>query len=82
MAGLDQLPGVHDLVQEAGHDGGSRIRCEVDSDKLDALLRLLIPAGVRTLLSQPPTLEELFLRHYAGDDGKLSADGYDGPVPA
>jgi len=31
-------------------------------------------AGVRTLASQPPTLEELFLRHYAGDDaGGVSA---------
>ena len=41
------------------------MRCEVDSDQLEELLRLLVPAGVRTLVSQPPTLEELFLRHYA-----------------
>ena len=46
---------------------GSRVRCEVDSDQLDELLRLLVAAGVRTLVSQPPTLEELFLRHYAAD---------------
>ncbi|HXW44293.1 MAG TPA: ABC transporter ATP-binding protein [Streptosporangiaceae bacterium] len=80
--GLDLLAGVHDLVVDAVADGGSRVRCEVDSDKLNALLRLLVPAGVRTLVSQPPTLEELFLRHYAGDDGQLAADGHDGPVPA
>ena len=43
------------------------MRCEVDSDKLDDLLRLLVAAGVRTLVSQPPTLEELFLRHYSAD---------------
>jgi ABC-2 type transport system ATP-binding protein len=30
-------------------------------------------AGVRTLTSQPPTLEELFLRHY--DSGKPAASG-------
>ena len=82
VAGLDQLPGVHDLVVDAGPDGGNRLRCEVDSDRLDALLRAIVPAGVRTLVSQPPTLEELFLRHYAGDGGSLSADGHDGPVPA
>jgi ABC-2 type transport system ATP-binding protein len=48
----------------------------VDSDQLDPLLRRLVPAGVRTLVSQPPTLEELFLRHYA-DDGNLTANGHD-----
>ncbi len=67
--GLDQLPGVHDLVVDKGQDGGSRVRCEVDSDKLADVLRLLVAAGVRTLVSQPPTLEELFLRHYADDAG-------------
>jgi ABC-2 type transport system ATP-binding protein len=63
--GLDQLAGVHGLVVDPGQDGGSRVRCEVDSDKLEDLLRVLVTAGVRTLVSQPPTLEELFLRHYA-----------------
>jgi ABC-2 type transport system ATP-binding protein len=61
-AGLDALAGVHDLDIE-----GNRVRCEVDTEKLDALLRQLTAAGVRSLTSQPPTLEELFLRHYAGD---------------
>ena len=68
-AGLDRLPGVHDLVLDPGQDGGSRVRCEVDSDKLESLLRQLVDAGVRTLVSQPPTLEELFLRHYSDDEG-------------
>jgi ABC-2 type transport system ATP-binding protein len=76
--GLGQLPGVHNLDIE-----GSRVRCEVDTDKLDGLLRQLTAAGVRSLTSQPPTLEELFLRHYAGDGqipGSAAAD-HDG-VPA
>jgi ABC-2 type transport system ATP-binding protein len=63
--GLDRLRGVHALVLDPGQDGGSRVRCEVDSDKLEDLLRVLVAAGVRTLVSQPPTLEELFLRHYS-----------------
>jgi hypothetical protein len=33
-------------------------------------------------VSQPPTLEELFLRHYAADDGGLAAAGHDRAVPA
>ncbi|ANZ42105.1 ABC transporter ATP-binding protein [Lentzea guizhouensis] len=57
--GLANLDGVHDLVAE-----GNRVRFEVDSDKLDLVLKQLVSTGVRTLTSQPPTLEELFLRHY------------------
>ncbi|SER68359.1 ABC-2 type transport system ATP-binding protein [Lentzea xinjiangensis] len=57
--GLAHLDGVHDLVAE-----GNRVRFEVDSDKLDLVLEQLVSTGVRTLTSQPPTLEELFLRHY------------------
>jgi ABC-2 type transport system ATP-binding protein len=72
-AGLDQLAGVHDLVLDPGQDGGSRVRCEVDSDKLENLLRVLVAAGVRTLVSQPPTLEELFLRHYSADTDTIGA---------
>jgi ABC-2 type transport system ATP-binding protein len=82
VSGLGRVPGVHDLVVDAGPDGGSRVRCEVDSDQLDALLRVLVPAGVRTLVSQPPTLEELFLRHYAHRDGEVGATSEHGPVPA
>ena len=81
VSGLDRLAGVHDLVLETGSDGASRVRCEVDSDQLDAQLAAIVPAGVRTLVSQPPTLEELFLRHYAGAAGNLSATGH-GPGPA
>jgi ABC-2 type transport system ATP-binding protein len=73
-AGLEQLPGVHDLdLQDfTGQGAGrlaARVRCEVDTDKLDAVLQKLAAAGVLSLVSQPPTLEELFLRHYAGDPG-------------
>ncbi len=57
--GLDQLPGLYDLDVE-----GNRVRCEVDSDKLTGLLGVLTAAGVRSLTSQPPTLEELFLSQY------------------
>jgi ABC-2 type transport system ATP-binding protein len=69
--GLDQLAGIHDLVVDLGENGRSRVRCEVDSDKLADALRLLVAVGVRTLTSQPPTLEELFLRHYSD---KLDSD--------
>jgi ABC-2 type transport system ATP-binding protein len=57
--GLDALPGVHDLQVQ-----GERVRFTVDTAALDAALHHLTAAGVRSLVSQPPTLEELFLRHY------------------
>lgn len=57
--GLAALGGVHDLVVE-----GHRVRFDVDNDALDAALRHLSTLGVKSLTSQPPTLEELFLRHY------------------
>ncbi|MGI8335018.1 ABC transporter ATP-binding protein [Actinomadura scrupuli] len=57
--GLTGLPGVHDLRVD-----GTRVRCEVDTARLDAVLKHLTQVGVRTLTSRPPTLEELFLRHY------------------
>jgi ABC-2 type transport system ATP-binding protein len=71
---LADLPGVHDLDVT-----GTRVRCDVESDGLDGVLRALTEVGVRSLVCQPPTLEELFLRHYAdttttGDADKTTAD--------
>jgi ABC-2 type transport system ATP-binding protein len=56
---LAGLPGVHDLDV-----AGSRVRCQVDGSALDEVLRQLTATGVRSLVSRPPTLEELFLMHY------------------
>jgi ABC-2 type transport system ATP-binding protein len=57
--GLRRLAGVHDLQVD-----GTRVRLQVDPAGLDGVLRQLTSVGVRSLTSQPPTLEELFLRHY------------------
>jgi ABC-2 type transport system ATP-binding protein len=60
--GLAALEGIHDL-QVDDH----RARFDVDTSHLDEALHHLTRLGVRSLTSQPPTLEELFLRHY-GDE--------------
>jgi ABC-2 type transport system ATP-binding protein len=71
--GLAGLAGVHNLRTENG-----RVRFDVDADALDPALRQLTAVGVRSLVSQPPTLEELFLRQYdraggtAGQDAEVS----------
>ncbi|WP_214415472.1 ABC transporter ATP-binding protein [Sphaerisporangium fuscum] len=59
--GLAALPGVHDLTVD-----GARLHCQVDADALTPVLAELARAGVRAVTTQPPTLEELFLRHYEG----------------
>ncbi|MGI5520588.1 ATP-binding cassette domain-containing protein [Micromonospora sp. CA-259024] len=65
--GLDALPGVHDV-----HEVDGRTHLEVDPAHLDELLGHLIRFGVRALTSTPPTLEQLFLRHY-GDEPAAGA---------
>ncbi|WP_067897377.1 ABC transporter ATP-binding protein [Nocardia vaccinii] len=57
---LSRVPGVHDLDIE-----GRTLHCQVDSEHLGELIRVLGDTGIRSLISRPPTLEELFLRHYS-----------------
>lgn len=59
---LDGLAGVHDL-----HVEGHRARFDVDTAQLGAAVDRLAALGVRALACHPPTLEELFMRHY-GDE--------------
>ena len=58
--GLATLAGVHDLTT----DENGKVRFDVDTDALEPALRTLVAVGVRSLVSQPPSLEELFLRQY------------------
>jgi ABC-2 type transport system ATP-binding protein len=66
--GIAQLPGVHGLEID-----GNKVRCEVDTALLEGLMKQLAASGIRSLVAQPPTLEELFLRHYE-DDAPAAAD--------
>jgi ABC-2 type transport system ATP-binding protein len=56
---LDGLPGVHDLSL-----GGTKAKFDVDTSQLGRAIEHLNRFGIRTLTSTPPTLEELFMRHY------------------
>jgi ABC-2 type transport system ATP-binding protein len=67
--GLGDLPGVHDLSVD-----GRQTRFSVDQGELNRVLRRLVALEVRTLVSSPPTLEELFLRHYGDDIGAGRTD--------
>ncbi len=73
---LATLPGVHDLDIQ-----GARVRCQVESEHLGEFLAHLTTAGVRSLVSQPPTLEELFLRHYTDEVPGVTASSPVSPRP-
>jgi ABC-2 type transport system ATP-binding protein len=60
--GLSSLPGINNPQRVDG-----RVTFDVDTDHLDGAIRHLSTLGIRSLVSHPPTLEELFLRHY-GDE--------------
>jgi ABC-2 type transport system ATP-binding protein len=61
-AALAGLAGVHGLSV-----AGNRVTFLVDNAGLDGVVRELAGLGVRSLVTTPPSLEELFLRHY-GDE--------------
>jgi ABC-2 type transport system ATP-binding protein len=66
---LSDLPGVHDVSVD-----GTRAQFSVDTGELNRILEHLVEFDVRSLTSSPPTLEELFLRHYGEDIAILDAD--------
>ena len=59
---LADLGGVHGFEID-----GARVQFDVDNDQLAAVVSRLAEFELRSLVSHPPTLEELFLRHY-GDE--------------
>lgn len=62
VVGLGARAGVHTVRAD-----GSHLRFEVDEAALGDVMSYLSGFGIRSIVSQPPTLEELFLRQY-GDD--------------
>jgi ABC-2 type transport system ATP-binding protein len=57
--GLSSLVGVHDFVA-----AGKHVDFVVDPEGINTALGALTRIGVKNLAIHPPTLEELFLRHY------------------
>jgi ABC-2 type transport system ATP-binding protein len=72
---IASMPGVSGVrVDGAGGSDGHSLTFEVDTDRLDDVVGYLGGLGVRSLASAPPTLEELFLRHYGDDLGGVRDD--------
>jgi ABC-2 type transport system ATP-binding protein len=64
--GLADWPGVYDASVD-----GARAEFSVDHDELNGALERLVALDVRALTTSPPTLEELFLRHYTDPGTKV-----------
>ncbi|MDG4858593.1 ABC transporter ATP-binding protein [Streptomyces sp. T-3] len=73
VTGLDQLAGVHQLRTDNG-----RVHFAVDGAQLDGAVRKLSEFGIRSLVSHPPTLEELMLRHYGDELAAGNGNGKNG----
>ncbi|MFD2922285.1 ABC transporter ATP-binding protein [Halobacillus naozhouensis] len=63
MSGLAELKGVHDIVEKA-----QGLSFQVDTEEMDAVIKYITQYGIVKLESAPPTLEDLFMRHYEGPD--------------
>lgn len=59
VPGLESLKGVHELKADGGN-----ISLKADAEELGAILQYISQFGINKLESMPPTLEELFMRHY------------------
>jgi ABC-2 type transport system ATP-binding protein len=59
LADVQKLAGVHDARAEA-----DQLVFDADTDAVNGVLAALTKAGVSSLSVSPPSLEELFLRHY------------------
>ena len=66
---IGRIPGVEDVTID-----GHSLSAQVDGASLGEVVKILGNAGVRSLVSQPPTLEDLFLRHYdVGEPERVTA---------
>ena len=68
MVGLPELKGVQDAVHT--NEGWA---FQVDSEEMEQVINYISQFGVLKLESAPPTLEDLFIRHYKEDSEEQSS---------
>lgn len=65
LNGLESVDGVHDVQQDQ-----NEYTFQVDTEKMDAVIKFVSRYSIVKLESAPPTLEDLFMRHYEGAGGE------------
>mgnify|MGYP005756471683 FL=1 len=70
IQGIQEINGVHDVQLN-----GLTARFQVDTEKLDEVMRHISEYGIVKLESSPPTLEDLFMRHYDTTNSDIGVGG-------
>ncbi|QFT89053.1 Daunorubicin/doxorubicin resistance ATP-binding protein DrrA [Bacillus sp. THAF10] len=60
---LTSFNGIHEIKQQ-----DTALSIQVDSEALESVMKHISQYGITKLESSPPTLEDLFMRHYAGTE--------------
>ncbi|RKQ34642.1 ABC transporter ATP-binding protein [Oceanobacillus halophilus] len=63
ITSLNELKGIHNLEEK-----DSERTLQVDAEEMDTVIRYIAEFGILKLESSPPTLEDLFMRHYQGEE--------------
>nr|WP_289038418.1 ABC transporter ATP-binding protein [uncultured Allobacillus sp.] len=63
LDGLSEVVGVHDV-----HQDGNTYRFQVNAEQMDQVIKFASQYPIQKFESAPPTLEDLFMRHYEGTD--------------
>lgn len=63
---LHEIKGIHDIQEK-----DNSIYFQVDTEQLDNIMKYISQFGIIKLESTPPTLEDLFMRHYKGEGGEI-----------
>ncbi|MCG0284475.1 ABC transporter ATP-binding protein [Streptomyces sp. PSAA01] len=64
--GMSTFPGVRDFTTSTGR-AGIQVQFSVDNAEIGPVLAALHRFDVRSLTAAPPSLEELFMRHYSSE---------------
>ncbi|WP_404450249.1 ABC transporter ATP-binding protein [Sutcliffiella horikoshii] len=67
---IELLKGIHEVEQKEGS-----ISFQVDAEELDSVMKHVSQYGLLKLESSPPTLEDLFMRHYEGGSNSNTGAG-------
>lgn len=65
IVGFEEIKGVHDIEKK-----DDLLLFQVDQGEIDNIIKYISNYGVVKLESSPPTLEDLFMRHYKDDGGE------------
>ena len=62
IEGIENIPGIHDIERKE-----NEVSFNIDADKMGEAINHINKYGIIKLISTPPSLEELFMRHYKKD---------------